>query len=231
MTIPADFKGAARPLGDKDIAWAAHELGCGEDAVHAVLDVEARGCDFDDEGRPAMLFEPHIFYRLTGGAVRRHAVAAGVAYERWGEKPYPRDSYPRLAIAMRLSPEDALRSASWGLSQILGDNFKEAGYSNVSDFVAGACDGEPVQLLQMVNVIKHRGLDHVLRKEDWAAFARSWNGAGYKRNSYDDRLRARYAWWAQKPDTPWDPEYAILETIESDAHAPHVVFPPTARVA
>lgn len=38
-----------------------------------------------------MLFEPHVFYRLLGkGAKRDAAVSAGLAYPKWGMKPYAR---------------------------------------------------------------------------------------------------------------------------------------------
>lgn len=39
--ITPNFCGAARRLGDQDIPQVAHDLGCGEDAIHAVIDVEA----------------------------------------------------------------------------------------------------------------------------------------------------------------------------------------------
>ncbi|MER8423279.1 N-acetylmuramidase domain-containing protein [Mesorhizobium sp. M1403] len=40
---------------------------------------------------------------------------AGVC--EWGEKPKPRDSYPRLKAACVIDETAALKSASWGLGQ------------------------------------------------------------------------------------------------------------------
>lgn len=31
-----------------------------------------------------------------------------------------------------------------------------------------------------------------LQRHDWAGFARGYNGAGYKRNNYDEKLRQAY---------------------------------------
>lgn len=225
MTIPAGYRGSARRMTDKAIARVAFKLGCGEDAIHAILDVEARGSGFDEYGRPAMLFEPHIFYRNLSGRQRDAAIRAGIAYPKW-RKGYPRDSYPRLAAAVAINPEAAYRSASWGLSQILGENFKEAGFRSAALMVEACCESEDDQLGMMAAVVQNRGLQRALKSRDWAAFAMSWNGSGYKENAYDTRLAARFAWWQRKPDTPWTPEFAALETSSHDIAEPIFVPPP-----
>ncbi|WP_348631016.1 N-acetylmuramidase domain-containing protein, partial [Mesorhizobium sp. M4B.F.Ca.ET.215.01.1.1] len=89
------FKGAARRLDDTALPRLGAIIGVGEDEVHAFLDVETRGHGFDAQGRPLILFEPHVFYRNLSGAARTEAIAQGLAYPRWGERPYPSDSYPR----------------------------------------------------------------------------------------------------------------------------------------
>lgn len=74
------FKGRAIPLADIDLPRIGHQIGVGEDELHAFMDVEAAGKPFDAKGRPAMLFEPHVFYRLLGkGAKRDRAVKEGLA--------------------------------------------------------------------------------------------------------------------------------------------------------
>lgn len=76
-----------------------------------------------------MLFEPHCFYKnFTDLAARVRAVAAGLAYKSRGEQRYPKDSYPRLVEAMKIDDTAALKSASLGLGQILGDNFAMVGF-------------------------------------------------------------------------------------------------------
>lgn len=202
--LPGTFVGAAKRLDDIDIPRIGAAIGVGEDEVHAVLDVETAGGGFDSRGRPAMLFEPHIFDRQLSGSKLTAARDAGLAYPRWGERPYPRDSYPRLVQAMEIDQEAALRSASWGLGQIMGFNAGAAGYASAEDMVNDFLDDEERHLEAMIRFIATNGLDDELRRHDWAGFARGYNGAGYRKNRYDEKLAAAYARWTRVPDTPWE---------------------------
>lgn len=199
-----NFNGKAQRLQDSDLPRIGATIGVGEDEVHAFLDVEARGSGFDSKGRPKMLFEPHIFYRELSGAKRDRAVKAGLAYPRW-KRNYPKDSYPRLARAMAIDENAALRSASWGIGQIMGFNCKLAGYRNAREMVTAFLDSEAAQLEACIEFIKSNRLDDDLRNHDWRGFARGYNGAGYAKNDYHNKLRRAYEKWARIPDTPWSP--------------------------
>ncbi|WP_045389835.1 N-acetylmuramidase family protein [Falsirhodobacter sp. alg1] len=195
------FQGRAQRLDDYDLPEIGALIGVGEDELHAVIDVETAGGGYDTLGRPRMLFEPHVFWRELPESKRRGAERAGLAYAVWGTKPYPKDSYPRLQMAMLLDPGAALRAASWGLCQIMGFNHKAAGYPTVQAMVAAFMDSEAAQLEAMVRFIQSEGLDDELRRHDWSAFARGYNGAGYATHGYHTRLAAAYAKWARIPDT------------------------------
>ncbi|MET3577676.1 hypothetical protein ABID19_000691 [Mesorhizobium robiniae] len=197
------FKGAARRLDDLDLPRLGARIGVGEDEIHAFLDVETSGHGFDAQGRPIILFEPHVFFRNLSGAARAQAVAAGLAYPRWGEKPYPRDSYPRLKAACAIDQTAALRSASWGLGQVLGENFKAAGFLTVQAMVEAMMEDEALQLAAAVNFIAANRLDDKLRDHDWTGFAKGYNGSGYKKNAYDTKLANAFAKWSRIKDTPW----------------------------
>lgn len=94
-------------------------------------------------GQPKMLFEPHRFWIELGEGPKRIAAAEqGLAYPKGGEKPYPADSYPRLALAIRIDANAALRACSWGLGQIMGFNHRAAGFASPGDMVAAFCDDE-----------------------------------------------------------------------------------------
>lgn len=203
------FIGASRRLDDIDLPKLGHRLGVGEDEMHAFLDVETRGTGFDTLGRPLILFEPHVFYRNLSGEKRAQAVNAGLAYKNWGAKPYPKDSYPRLKQACEIDETAALKSASWGLGQVLGENHVAAGYSTVQAFVAAMMEDEELQLEASVNFILHHKLDDELRRHDWAGFAKGYNGAGYARNRYDEKLADAYRKWSRIKDTPWSPTDAV----------------------
>ncbi|MFC3571317.1 N-acetylmuramidase domain-containing protein, partial [Paracoccus simplex] len=198
---PAGFKGRALRLTDIDVARVGRIIGAGEDEIRAVIEVETSGGGFDSQGRPKMLFEPHVFWRELGpGQKRTAAEASGLAYQRWGTAPYPKDSYPRLTLAMRIDISAALRSASWGLGQIMGFNHRAAGYATPGDMVAAFCDSEAAGLEAMISFIISEGLDDELRRHDWAAFARGYNGAGYATHGYHTRLKAAFKRWQAIPD-------------------------------
>jgi hypothetical protein len=197
-----DFKGKAKRIDDEDLPRVGATIGVGEDEIHAVLDVEARGSGFDRQGRPKMLFEPHIFHRMLKGEEREKAIKLGLAYPRW-KRNYPKDSYPRLKEAMKINPEAALKSASWGLGQVMGFNHGAAGFSTVFEMVHAFMDDEEAHLEAMVSFIVTNGLDDELRRHDWRGFARGYNGASYHVHGYHTRLERAFRKWAGIRDTPY----------------------------
>ncbi|MER8827245.1 N-acetylmuramidase family protein [Mesorhizobium sp. M0938] len=202
-TMDMTFRGAAKRLDDLDLPKLGAMIGVGEDEIHAFLDVETTGHGFDTQGRPIILFEPHVFLRNLTGAKRAQAVAQGLAYQKWGEKPYPRDSYPRLKAACAIDETAALKSASWGLGQVLGENYAAAGFLTVQAMVQAMMADEELQLLAAVNFIKTNKLDDNLRGHDWAGFAKGYNGSGYRKNAYDTKLANAFRKWSRIKDTAW----------------------------
>jgi hypothetical protein len=198
------FKGAAKRLDDIDLPRIGALIGVGEDEIHAVLDVEAAGSGFDDQGRVKALYEPHKAYALSSGATRERLVKAGLAYPKWGEKPYPKDSYPRILAAIEIDEDVALRSTSWGLGQVMGFNAGAAGYSSARAMVEAFAEDEEAHLEAMIRFIIANGLDDELRRHDWAGFARGYNGSGQV-TAYAAKLAAAFAKWAKIKDTPWPP--------------------------
>jgi hypothetical protein len=202
----AGFVSKATKLADIDLPRVGHTIGVGEDEIHAVIDVEAAGSGFDKLGRPKMLFEPHVFYRHLVGSDRAHAVQLGIAYEKWRPGNYPADSYPRLKAAMDINETAALKAASWGLGQVLGENYVAAGYDSPQHMVVAFVEnGEGEHLAAMIRFIVETHLDDEIRSHNWAAFARGYNGPKYAQNGYDTKLAAAFAKWAKIKDTPWSP--------------------------
>lgn len=198
------FKGQGKRLDDIDLPRIGAQIGVGEDELHAVIEVEARGSGFESEGRLSMLFEPHVFYRELGaGEKRDRAVAQGLAYRNWGARPYPKDSYPRLLAAIAIDEDAALRSASWGLPQMMGFNAEMVGYPTARAMVEAFADDEEAQLQALVDYIVAAGLDDELRRHDWAGFARGYNGPGYATHGYHTKLGASFLKWDRIADTPY----------------------------
>lgn len=197
-----NFKGLARRLTDGDLPRIGAMIGVGEDEIHAILDVESAGSGFDSQGRPKILFEPHVFYRCLPEHKRQQAVSAGLAYPSWIAGQYPKDSYPRLLRAMEIDEAAALKACSWGLGQVLGENHKMMGYATVQEMVVDCTLGEDKHLEMMVRFIKAKNLDVHLRAHDWARFAYGYNGSQYAKHNYHGRLASAYAKWRAIRDTP-----------------------------
>lgn len=204
------FIGTAKRLEDIDIPKIASLINCGEDELHAFMDVEAAGSGFDDLNRPKMLFEPHLFYRNLSGAQRDRAVSLGLAYPKW-KKLYPRDSYPRLKEAMVINEEAALKSASWGLGQILGSNYADIGYGSVREMVESFKQDEENHLRSIIEFLITNNIDDDLAAHRWAVVARVYNGPSYADNQYDIKLAKAFAKWAKIPDIPWEKEPAVKD--------------------
>ncbi|MCY1643265.1 N-acetylmuramidase family protein [Methylorubrum sp. SL192] len=224
----AGFVSAATRLTDYDLPRIGHTIGVGEDEIRAVMEVEASGGGFERLKRPKMLFEPHVFWRNLVGAERTRAASLGLAYAAWKPGAYPIDSYPRLMQAMAINEKAALKAASWGLGQILGENHKAAGYATPQAMVLAFCNGgEAEHLAAMVRFIVTNGLDDELRRHDWAGFARGYNGAGYAKHGYHTKLAAAFAKWSKIKDTPWSP---VTGELAPDPLAP-MTHPPLPSVA
>jgi hypothetical protein len=189
VEMASEFAGKATPLDDRAIEAAASKIGCSVAAVRAVIDVESRG-GFLPDGRPKILFERHYFSRLTGG--KFDASHPSISNRQWGGYKGGAAEYERLGEALKLDRDAGLRSASWGLFQIMGDNYRVCGFANAEEFVKAMVSGEAAQLDAFVAFVRKNRLDDELIRSDWAGFARGYNGPAYRANKYDDKLEAAY---------------------------------------
>ncbi|WP_107671297.1 N-acetylmuramidase family protein [Cyanothece sp. BG0011] len=200
VTIPNGYEQKA--LSADDYAKAAAEFGLEVAVVRAVVEVEASGSGFllkePTPARPKILFEAHHFYRLTPEPVSKSR--PDLASRRWNRSLYKGGSgeWQRLLDAMTFDPIPALQSASWGLGQVMGFNYKVAGCSTVEQMVVEAHQGEYQQLRHMLNFCKNNNLIPALQNKDWAKFARGYNGPSYSANKYDIKLASSYQSWKQK---------------------------------
>lgn len=186
-----NFKGHGRPLSDDGMDEICSNLDVSEPEVWAVLTVETRGFGFLKDRRPQILFERHVFHRLTNG--RFDSSHENISSSNPGGYSGDAGEYARLENALSLDREAALQSASWGIGQVMGYNYSVAGFNNVNDMVAAMVKDENAQLLAMSNFIKGNNLHKALQRQNWVSFARGYNGPAFKKNEYDTRLAAAYA--------------------------------------
>lgn len=189
------FSGAAKPLTETEIQRAADALGCEVEAVQAVLTVETGGTGgflADGSGRPKILFEAEHFGHLTGYRYNDSYPTLSTSAPNWKLYLGGAAEYDRLTAAWQLDAPSALRATSWGLFQVLGDNYRAGGYADVDAMVDAMCDSESEQLGAFVGFCKVNNLDTLLRKRDWTGFAASYNGRLFAVNHYDTRLAEAY---------------------------------------
>jgi hypothetical protein len=180
-------------LTEQDYQHGARELECDVPAIKAVVEVESSGDGFLPTGEPVILFEAHIFDRLTQGRFRKSHPHLSSA--RWVRKLYgPTGQYQhkRLAEAVALDRNAALQSASYGKFQVMGFNWKVCGYSSLQSFINAMYRSEKDHLQAFIGYVKGRNLDDELRRKDWAGFAFGYNGSGYSANKYDIKLAKAY---------------------------------------
>ena len=198
-TIAALASGDRNPkhLSEADLEKAAERLGVPVAAIKAVNEVESRGQGFLNDGRPVILYERHIAFRLLGesGMPFDEACALAERYpnlvsQKRGGYVGGAAEYERLANALQILPADIGHSAcSWGQFQIMGYHWQDLGYQSCAAFVADMQSGEDAQLAAFTAfILADTALHKALKARKWADFARIYNGPAYKDNLYDVKL-------------------------------------------
>lgn len=210
--MPIAFSGPATRISPDQIEAAASAVGLTAALAQAVFTVESGGKGgFLPDGRPVILFEAQKFHVHTN--CKYDAAHPDISSPAWNRALYSRSregEYDRLAKAALLDRSAALQSASWGMFQILGENFAACGFSSVEDFVSAAVASEAAQLQAFLAFVKHEGMLPLLAAKNWAAFARRYNGPLYSQNSYDQKLEKAYAAACAAPAA--DPIPKVLKT-------------------
>lgn len=189
------YKGTGKKLTTAEFNALAKEYGLEPAVLKAITVVEARASGFYADGTVICLYEPHIAFQQSSGAVQAALVKAGLAYKNWVSGNYPKTSFARIDKCAQIAGEEvAAKSTSWGLGQIMGFNHKRAGYATAVAMVKDFAQSEYNQLKGMLNFIKGSStMMNAAKKRDWATFARLYNGPGYKTNKYDTKLANAYA--------------------------------------
>jgi hypothetical protein len=172
---------------------------------------------------PTILYERHLFKKYTTPDLRssspyedQYPDICGEAYHRIkrNEKKELIDvvtnkvaltddvfgsgglhQYQRLLKAYQLNSDAALRACSWGKFQILGDNFKGAGFKEVSEFVRAMSRSEVEHLKAFLKFAEGKKvLLAGIRLRKFEMIAEGHNGAYWKTTNpdYADTLEKFY---------------------------------------
>lgn len=219
----------AKPrISESDLCRAAKRISTTPAEIETFLDVETKGHGFDDQDRPVILFERHWFHKFTGGQYDTsnpnisNAHAGG--YNNGGSQ------YERFGEAFALDPQAAMKSASWGLGQVMGFNHRICGYPTVDAFVDAMKESEGKQLDASIEFIIANNLDKPLRQHLWAQFAHGYNGKDYEINNYDTKLATAFLKFSKRkincanlsepqPTSPATPDTPGTDTRTDNANS------------
>jgi hypothetical protein len=168
----ASIKKAYGPLLRK----YAGQIGIPESVAAAILAIESSGNGFAKDGRIIIRYEPHIFKRYSDQ--ESPAKRGGQSAE-----------YGNLERAIQLDENAAYTSISMGIGQIMGFNHKIVGYSSPKAMFEAFHQSIEPQIAAMFKFIANsKSLLSAARDGDFAKFAYSYNGPGYKANKYDTKM-------------------------------------------
>lgn len=182
----------APALTDNDIEQVAINLGVHPAVIRASREVEAPRGAFDDQGRPTILYERHVFARNTNPKARFNQSHPAISGGPYGPGGYGQFSAQigRLALAYALDPEAAFEACSWGAFQVLGENAVALGYPSARDMAIELAKSEAAHLDSYARFIKANGLLDELRHckggdpKSCEPFVARYNGPGYKSFNY-----------------------------------------------
>lgn len=105
--------------------------------------------------------------------------------------------YLRLINAYRLNNDAALKSASWGKFQVMGNNFSACGERTVKSFVTKMCRNEVGQIELLAGFIKaNAALWNAVKEKNWHLIAYNYNGPNYRNDTaYDVKMREAYEYY------------------------------------
>ena len=174
-------------------------LGVEPAALKAVQKVETNGTGgFLTNGKPKILFEGHVFWKelkaLGIDPTKYGAAWSNVLYKTWDKSKYKGGAaeWSRLETAKKISSTAAYKSASWGMYQIMGNNYTKCGCKSINEFITLMSKDNFSQFVLGLEFLKNTGIYKYLINQDWAGFARLYNGSGYKANQYDLKLEKAY---------------------------------------
>lgn len=187
----------SRMLRESDLITAADRLDVPLASIKAVNEVESNGRGFLADGRPAILFERHVFWRqlLAHGIdpAPHAALRPSIVNQTRGGYAGGVAEYTRLAAATQICAPAAQEAASWGAFQIMGYHWAALGFASIESFVATQSRSEGDQLATFVAfVLADPALHRALKGRKWAQFARAYNGPAYAENLYDVKLARAY---------------------------------------
>ena len=190
-------------------------------AVQAVIKVESAGRGFAG-GQPLVRLEGHKLWEFTKqlgtdpSAWASTKDGAGILHpdlssrfnqrgaKEWARFEEARELCEKMFAGKTLPANNKLGviranqiadvATSWGLFQIMGFNWAMCGCDTLDHFIGRMKDSEDEQLALFLAYLTSRtGALDALANQQWARFARLYNGPRFRENAYDTKLERAYA--------------------------------------
>lgn len=178
-------------LTEEDFKVIADELGVEVAAIKAVVTIEAgpKMQGFWAPGVPVANYVQSLYNKYSAKNKGRKVDAKVPS----GLSGYQLKEWTALTNARKKNADAADMGTYWGMFQIGGFNYKLCGCQTVQEMVEKVCESEFSQLEMFAVFIRNSGMLDALRKKDWAAFARKYNGPSYAKRGYHTRMAKEYA--------------------------------------
>lgn len=201
----ADEKVRYETLTEDDFRIVAEELGVEVAAIKAVVKIEAGAKlqGFWAPGVPVANYSQSLFNKYSSKTKGRKLKDAKVPSGLTG---YALKEWTALTKARKTNADAADMGTYWGMFQIGGFNYKLCGCQTVEEMVAKISKSEFSQLEMFAVFIRNSGMLESLKKKDWAAFARKYNGPAYAKRGYHTRMAKEYASYKSKTSSGKSPE-------------------------
>ena len=177
----------AKSLGDKDTK-----------RITAVAKVETNGSGWLSNGLPKILYERHYFYRFTKKTIAwltfgfiSNPTSGGYTVDL--DKNGIDDNWDKLAAAVCIDPDAAVKSVSIGSFQVMGAWFRECGYDQPIDMLWAARNSEYEHYKMLAGFIKANKLQSKFlmiskNPKDCVPFVAAYNGPNWAKNDYANKL-------------------------------------------
>lgn len=187
-------------LTDDDFRRVANELQIEVAAMKAVVVIEAGKAmeGFWGPGLPVVNCDRSIWGKVRGKVKNTAKLPASASVPSGLKHDFARKAWRKLINARKICIEQADLCTFWGMFQIGGFNYKLCGCSTIGEFVELMSYSELEQLELFAAMITNTGQVKYLRAKNWAAFARSYNGASYAKRGYHTRMAAAYRKFSSK---------------------------------
>lgn len=176
-------------LTKEQITEIANSIGLGYAEFAAFISVESGGSGFIND-KIVIQFEPAWFKRLTkkipdDSIEWKTVLINGVSGQA--------SEWIAFNAAFKLDKRAAMMSTSIGLMQIMGFHYIECGYKTVDEMWDAFKASEYNQVKGGAMFIKsNKPIYTALKGHVWAKVAYYYNGANYKINNYDVKLKTAY---------------------------------------